>query len=155
MASVALIFLFGLFESAPKGFPDEHFIRIMDEADLPDFTRTRAIPSLPGYRGGLFREAKFGNRPGKCDVVGRSAVERAKKTLGEPLRIVRLGNKVYDAYVWRWHENPHKGMLIVINEQPPSLHLRGWSFLDRARNGRVGTVIEGQIYRWFDELVGR
>lgn len=154
MVSVALIFFFGLFDSSPASFPEERFIRVTAEQDLPDLKRTREIKARPGYRSALFGQSKFGNRPGRCDVLGEEALKLTKKKLGAPLTMERLGQK-QSGYFWKLRENPGKGFLILVEENPPAVRLRGWSFHDLAPTSRLGTDIEGRIYRWFDELTGR
>ncbi len=154
MMSVAMIFLFGLFQDDSPEFIDKYFIRVTDPAELPDFKRTQPIEALPGWRGGLYGESKFGYRPGKCTAPGQDVVARVKAELGEPITMERLGG-AQTAWFWRWRENPEKGFLIRVTPEERGVVLKGWAFDDKVRNGRLPVPVEDRIYRWFDRLVGR
>ena len=140
----------GLFGDV-SGLVDKHYVRIADPADLPDMTRL-SEPGSSGARIVWFGTADYGWRPGGDFARGQDRVAAVIHRLGPPMDLVRYST-TERGYMWRHRrpDQPHAGIMIVIDERFGTVKLKSWSESDRARGygGRVGVEGENEIYRWF------
>ena len=149
--SVIMTLVLGLFGDV-SGLADQHYVRIVDPADLPDMTRL-SEPGSHGVRIVWFGTADYGWRPGGDFARGKDRVAAVIHRLGPPMDLVRT-TSIERGYMWRHRrpDRPHAGIMIVIDERFGTVRLRDWAETDRARGygGRLDDIEkENEIYRWF------
>ena len=151
MPAMILTFLFGLFGDASGEVVDEHFVRITQAEDLPDMKRTREVPGTGGARAGLYSQAKYGWRPGRCTIHGPGVADALRARLGEPLRMERLAGEQY-GYMWRRKDSPNRGLLIQLDPTGRAAVLKSWRMRDKPWTNRISKPDQNRIYAWFHSL---
>jgi hypothetical protein len=152
--SVFMTLVLGLF-GGPSGLVDQHYVRIVDPADVPDMTRQSPVGSR-GTRMGLFGTGKYGWHPDRGDAAGRERVAAVIHRLGPPMQWVRSWGTQH-GYIWRHRrpDRPHAGIMVIVDERAGTVQLRDWHLVDLASRygGRLDDMgKENEIYRWFEWL---